>query len=223
MRMRWLYTRWFALVAGLVAGAVLGLVVYAGSQLSGAALYILCGTVGGGVTAFVYYTYTLTFRLTELKVSIPQFSDLTFAVTPSNEGVAWRLFVQAATRISVQPLEPEAGRVREALNSLYTLFQEVRGILLQARPTSRADRTQTVEHLAIAMLNKQLRPFMAKWHPRLLEWEQAHPGEPETAWPDNERCRDELQQMQVRLLEYIRGLGQLSGAREVDVLLGAAN
>ncbi|GAB6902728.1 hypothetical protein JCM9957A_58200 [Kineosporia succinea] len=215
-----MYTRWFALVVGLAAGALLGLVVYAGSQLSGAALFVLCGTVAGGVAAFVYYTYTLTFRLTELRVSIPQFSDLTFAVTPSNEGVAWKVFVQAATRVSVQPLDPEAGRVREALNSLYTLFQEVRGILLEARPSPHTNCTQTVEHLAIAMLNKQLRPFMAKWHPRLLEWEQAHPGEPETAWPDNERCRDELLQMQAGLLEYVRGLGQLAGVRDVDVLLG---
>ncbi|MDP9830163.1 hypothetical protein [Kineosporia succinea] len=220
MRRPWLYTRWFALVVGLAAGALLGLVVYAGSQLSGAALFVLCGTVAGGVAAFVYYTYTLTFRLTELRVSIPQFSDLTFAVTPSNEGVAWKVFVQAATRVSVQPLDPEAGRVREALNSLYTLFQEVRGILLEARPSPHTNCTQTVEHLAIAMLNKQLRPFMAKWHPRLLEWEQAHPGEPETAWPDNERCRDELLQMQAGLLEYVRGLGQLAGVRDVDVLLG---
>ena len=41
----WWYTRWFALLAGLVVGGLVGLAVYWGSQLTGAALYALCGTV----------------------------------------------------------------------------------------------------------------------------------------------------------------------------------
>ena len=175
MRRRWVYTRWFALLVGLLTGALVGLAVYWGSRLTGAALYTLCGTVAGGVAATVFYAYSRTVRLTELKVSIPNLTDLTFAITPFNEGIAWRLFVESVTRISTQPLDQGSGVIHEALDSLYVLFQSVRGILLEARPTAGVGSTPTVEHLAIGMLNIQMRPFMAKWHARLSEWEERNP------------------------------------------------
>lgn len=220
-RRRLIYTRWFATLVGLAVGAVVGLTFYWGSRLSGAALYTLCGTVAGGAAALVYYAYSRTVRLTELTVSIPHLTDLTFAVTPTNEGVAWRLFVEAATRISTRPLEHGTGVVREALDSLYALFQSVRAILLNAQPTTGATGTQTVEHLAIGMLNTQMRPFMAKWHARLSDWEKDNPGASEARWPDDAECRAELETMRRGLLNYVRGLGQLAGVDDVDALLGS--
>lgn len=213
--------RWIALAVGLIAGALVGLAVYWGSQLKGAALFSLCGTVAGGVAAIVYYVYSRNARLTELKVSIPHLTNLTFAITPSNEGVAWRLFVESATRISTQPLDAGAGVLREALDSLYFLFQSVRKVLLEARPTSGLTGRQTVEHLAVGMLNVQIRPFLTKWHTRLGEWEKANPDAPESQWPENAHCRADLETMRVGLLEYVRGLGQLSGVQDVDAMLAA--
>lgn len=212
--------RWFALFVGLVVGALLGLAVYWGSKLTNAALYTLCGTVTGGMTALVFFMYSRTVRLTELTVSIPNLTNLTFAVTPSNEGVAWRLFVESVTRISTQPLDERSGVIREALDSLYVLFQSVRKILLETRPTSGVDSAPTVEYLAIGMLNVQMRPFMAKWHPRLSGWEQSNPHTLESDWPENAQCRAEMEAMRQGLLDYVRGLGQLAGVRNVDVMLG---
>jgi hypothetical protein len=223
MRQQWVYTRWFALLVGLLAGALVGFAVYWGSKLTGAALYALCGTVAGGVAALMFYAYWRTVRLTELTVSIPNFTDLTFAVTSSNEGVAWRLFVESVTRISTQPLDQGSGVIHEALDSLYVLFQSVRGVLLEARPTARVGSTPTVEHLAIGMLNVQMRPFMAKWHARLSEWEQRNPDAHESEWPENAQCRAEMETMRQGLLEYVRGLGQLAGVRNVEVMLGSAD
>ncbi|MGC5284812.1 hypothetical protein [Micromonospora sp. DT231] len=220
LRHRRVYTRWFALLVGLVTGAVVGFAVYWGSQLTGAALFMLCGTVAGGVAALVFYAYSRTMYLTELTVSIPNFTDLTFAVTPSNEGVAWRLFVESVTRVSTQPLTEGTGVVRETLNSLYSLFQSVRQTLVEAGPTAGVGGTQTVEHLAIGMLNAQMRPFLAKWHPQLLQWERVNPDVPESQWPGNAQCRAELEAMRLGLLDYVRGLGQLAGVRNIDVMLG---
>jgi hypothetical protein len=221
MRRKWLYTRWFALVAGLVLGGLVGLAVYWGSHLTGAGLYALCGTVAGGVAAVVFYGYSRSVHLTELTVSIPHLTDLTFAVTPTNERVAWRLFVESVTRVAIQPLEGDSGLLREALNSLYALFNSVRTILLEASPTRRPTSSQTVEHLAIAMLNLQMRPFMSKWHPRLTAWQNEHPDSPESAWPDNAACRAELEHMRLGLVRYVRGLGELAGVSELDQLLPA--
>jgi hypothetical protein len=219
MRQKWLYTRWFALIVGLVLGALVGLAVYWGSRLTGAGLYALCGTVAGGVAAVVFYGYSRTVHLTELTISIPHLTDLTFAVTPTNERVAWRLFVESVTRISIQPLEEGTGILREALDSLYALFTSVRAILLEAAPTRRATSTQTVEHLAIAMLNLQMRPFMSKWHARLTAWEKENPDSPESAWPENAACRAELEQLRLGLARYVRGLGELAGVAEVGSLI----
>jgi hypothetical protein len=219
MRQRRVVNRWLALIIGLVAGAVVGLSVYWGSQLTGAALYTLCGTVAGGVAALVIFTYWRAVSLTELTVSIPNLTDLTFAVTPTNEGVAWRLFIEASTRISTQPLG-DTGLVREAIDSLYSLFQAVRTTLLEAGPTPAAGDTKTVEHLAIGMLNLQMRPFLAKWHPILTEWRTANPETPESQWPDHARCRAELETMRLGLLEYVEGLGELAGVSNIGVMLG---
>lgn len=216
------YKRWFALLVGLCVGALVGLAVYWGSHLTGVALYVLCGTVAGGVAALASFGYSRAIHLTELTVSVPHLTDLTFAVTPGNERVAWRLFVESVTRISVQPLDADAGFVREALDSLYLLFQSVRSILLEATPTGRPRGAQTVEHLAIAMLNLQMRPFMARWHPRLTAWQQANPDTPESQWPENAECRAELEHMRLGLLRYVRGLGELAGVADLGSLLPGA-
>lgn len=221
MRQQWMFSRLFALVIGLLAGALVGLAVYWGSRLQGAALFTLCGTVAGGVAALAFYAYSRTARLTELKVAIPHLTNLTFAITPSNEGVAWQLFVESATRISTQPMDSGSGVLREALDSLYYLFQSMRKILLAARPSAGTAGTQTVEHLAVGMLNVQIRPFLTKWHGRLRDWEKANPETPESQWPENAQCRADLETMRQGLVEYVRGLGQLSGVREVDAMLAS--
>jgi hypothetical protein len=221
MRQKWLYQRWFAIFLGLLLGALVGLAVYWGSHLTGISLYTLCGTVAGGVAALAFYGYSRAVHLKELTVSVPHLTNLTFAVTPGNERIAWRLFVESATRVSTQPLAEGSGILRETLDSLHTLFTSLRAILLDASPTHRPTVGQTVEHLAIAMLNQQMRPFLSRWHPRLDAWERDHPNAPETEWPDNAACRAELEQMRQGLLKYVRGLGELAGIGDTESLLPA--
>jgi hypothetical protein len=61
------------------------------------------------------------------------------------------------------------------------------------------------------MLNRELRPFLSKWHPRLREFEKSHPDEPESAWPDNMTCRSELQAIQHHLGDFADGFAGLAG------------
>ncbi|MGB3615480.1 MAG: hypothetical protein WBA10_16930, partial [Elainellaceae cyanobacterium] len=39
---------------------------------------------------------------------------------------AWELYIELVTRVAVQVLNPEEGSVREAMNSLYSLFGSTR-------------------------------------------------------------------------------------------------
>jgi hypothetical protein len=220
-RWEWLRSRWAAVVIGLLVGAATGLAVFQGSRLTGPSLFVLCGTVAGGVTAVVIHGYARAIRLTEVTVEVPHLSELRFAVTRDNRQVAWQLFVESATRISIQRLGEDSGLVREAMNSLYTLFTTTREILTQAQPSRRTGRNPTVEHLAVAMLNNEIRPFLAKWHPRLRAWEMSHKDQPEHSWPENLDCRSELGEMQERLISYTVSFGELAGIPNVnDVMWG---
>src|SRR5205814_10678894 len=95
VRWAWMRNRWAAIILGLLVGAGVGFAVYQGSRLTGPGLFVLCGTTAGGVAAIVIQGYARTVRLTEITVSVPQFSELRFAVTQNTKQVAWRLFADA--------------------------------------------------------------------------------------------------------------------------------
>ncbi|MGL5033588.1 MAG: hypothetical protein ACRC6M_07280 [Microcystaceae cyanobacterium] len=82
---------------------------------------------------------------------------------------AWSLYVELVTRIAVEPLDSDEGLCREVLNSLYSLFSTTREILKQSGPSVGASMS-SVGGIAISVLNRGLRPFLAKWHPHLQDW-----------------------------------------------------
>jgi hypothetical protein len=222
VRPAWLWSMWARVSLGLLVGAAVGLGVYGAGRLTGPSLFILAGGAAGGAAAALVALYGHTVRLTDIMITVPQFSRLHFAVTKDSEQVAWKLFVEAVTRISTQPLDRSSGLVREALTSLYSLFSVTREVLKQAPPSVKAGKEPTVEHLAIAMLNKELRPFLSRWHPVLLEWEKAHPDQADAAWPQEAECRAELLAMQQRLAQYVLGFGRLAGLPNAQEMLEGA-
>ncbi|HZN71065.1 MAG TPA: hypothetical protein VFC00_05180 [Micromonosporaceae bacterium] len=207
----WLRSPWVRYLLGLLAGAAVGLAIYVGSRLHGPSLFVLCGAAAGAAAAIVVHGYGRSVRLTDITVTVPQFTELHFAVTRDSQQVAWKLFVEAVTRVSVQPLDSASGLIREVLNSLYGLFAITRDILKQTRPSRQTGNDPTVEQLAIAMLNIELRPFLSRWHPALLSWEQDHPDTGEEEWPDAAECRAALAAAQRRLVNYVLSFGKLAG------------
>ncbi len=159
--------------------------------------------------------------MTELTITVPQVSQLTFVVNNESRLVAWQLYIETVTRVATQPLSDDDGFLREALTSLYGLFAIARDILKASRPSISAAGDQTVEHLAVTMLNCNLRPFLSKWHPRLREFEQAHPDGREAAWPDNNSCRNELIQVQEHLVAYALAFARLAGVRDAKEAIRA--
>src|SRR5215469_10986472 len=116
-------------------------------------------------------------KLQSFKVSVklPYLADIegTWAPDQSERDAAWELYVELVTRISVVELGPDA-LLREALNSLYSLFQTTRGILRKygpgvARPKGGANLS--FGHIAVGVLNGALRPALETWHPALLDYE----------------------------------------------------
>lgn len=123
---------------------------------------------------------------------------------------AWELYVELATRIAVVPLGPNEGLMREALSSLYALFPITRDILRTHGPVlgrPRPNGEYNFAQLAVVVLNYELRPLLAHWHPALETWEAKRPteqsrAEHESAWPAAAQLRADLEQTRERLVSY---------------------
>jgi hypothetical protein len=194
-------------------------VVFTIAQVTGRNLYIIIGGVAGATAVLVLEQYRRTAQLTEVKITVPQVSELKFVVNNDARQVAWKLYIETVTRVSTQPLTDEDGFIREALTSLYGLFATTRDTLKASRPSVTVSGGQTVEHLAVTMLNHELRPFLSKWHPRLREFEKTHPESHESAWLDNIACRGELRDVQAHLVSFALGFASLAGVRDAEAAI----
>lgn len=197
-------------------GAAVGLFVYLLRGIGGYPLYLLVGVTVGVVTAGLVHLYVQSMSLTEIKVNVPQVSQLTFVVNNDAKRTAWEIFVEVSTRISTQPLGEEEGFLREALTSLYRLFGRTRDLLAQAQPT-KVTGGRTVEYLALTMLNHELRPFLSLWHPRLARFEQT--GKDEADWDDNAAFRRDLEQLRQHLVEFSLSFARLAGVADPESLV----
>ena len=136
-------------------------------------------------------------------------------VEQTQRRAAWSLYVELVTRIAVEPLEADEGLVREVLNSLYSLFGTTREILKEAGADVGAS-IDSVGGIAIAVLNRGLRPFLSKWHPRLQAWEAQRPSalspkEHEQKWSEEGKLRDELEKLRQDLEQYANVLAVIAG------------
>lgn len=154
--------------------------------------------------------------LKQVTISLPfGIGSASWEADPTERNAAWELYIELVTRIAVQSLEPQEGLVREAMNSLYSLFGSTREILRKAGPGVGASH-DSVGGIAISVLNNGLRPFLSKWHPLLLDWERKKPSgsssqSHEKAWAMESVVRSELEQLRVDLSKYAAALANICG------------
>lgn len=143
----------------------------------------------------------------------------TWKPNDSEKKAAWELVVELVTRISVIELKENDGILREALNSIYSLFSTTREVLRTYGPSvavSHEDANYSLGKLAVNMLNFELRPLLAKWHPLLQEYEsrkeenvsvKAH----EDKWENGKELRKELNKARIVLIDYSKFLAKAAG------------
>lgn len=155
-------------------------------------------------------------KLKKVSVSFPfGLGSAEWEADSTQRRAAWALYVELVTRVAVQELANDAGLLREAMNSQYTLFGTTREILREAGPNVGASR-DSVGGLAISVLNQGLRPFLTKWHPRLQIWEAQRPNEKspkehEQAWSEEPVLRLELTTLKGELEVYAQALAKVAG------------
>jgi hypothetical protein len=201
---------WVRGSCGAAGGSISAFAVYLAVRLPSGSLIVIVGAVLGLAVSVALPKYVRTLRLAGLIINVPQLGRMQFAVTKDSRHVAWQLFVEGVTRVASQPLASNSGMIREAMTSLYGLFAITREILKESQPSARTGASATVEHLAFAMLNAEIRPFLSRWHPDLLAWERTHPDGCEETWPGNVECRSALAETQERLVHYVLSFGELA-------------
>ncbi len=137
----------------------------------------------------------------------------------TEQEAAWEMYVELVTRVSVVKLGKDEGLLREALSSLYTLFDTTRNILREYGPsiaTPKGENKISFGYLAVAILNTVIRPLLAKWHPLLLDYESTKkdsvsPLEHEKQWDKHNELRQELDKVRQTLIEYSDLLSEVAG------------
>lgn len=71
---------------------------------------------------------------------------------------------------------------------------------------------ETVEMLAVRMLNLHLRPFLTKWHPRYDARAALPVEEGQCMWDKEIEFRHELETLRLAMHQYARAYGELAGA-----------
>ena len=168
-------------------------------------------------------------KLTNVKVSLtlPYVGGIegTWEPDESERNAAWEMYVELVTRISVAELKSDEGLLREALSSLYTLFDTTRKILRKYGPSVAQPKGEgkiSFGYLAVAILNTVLRPVLAKWHPLLLDYESTRdsnlsPLEHERQWEKYEELQQVLNNVRSVLIEYANLLAQVAGVPSLIV------
>ena len=161
-------------------------------------------------------------KFTSVKVSLklPYIGGVEGTREPdeSERDAAWEMYVELITRISVAELKPGEGLLREALSSLYTLFDTTRKILRKYGPSVAQPKGKdnlSFGYLAVAILNVVLRPVLAKWHPLLLDYESTKKSsvsalEHEREWDKYEELRQVLNDVRGVLIQYANLLAQVA-------------
>jgi len=161
------------------------------------------------------------FKSVKVSLNLPYIGGIegTWEPDESERQAAWEMYIELITRISVTELRPDEGLLREALSSLYTLFNTTRGILRKYGPIIAQPKGKdklSFGYLAVAILNTVLRPTLAKWHPLLLDYENTRsetvsPFEHEKRWDKSDELRQALNDIRKWLTEYADILAEVAG------------
>ncbi|HZN14248.1 MAG TPA: hypothetical protein VFB78_08290 [Acidimicrobiales bacterium] len=154
-------------------------------------------------------------------------AEATWEPTNADAEAAWELLVEIVTRISVVDLAEDEGSDREALTSLYSLFSTARGLLRThgvATAQGPNDGRLSLAVVIVRLLNDVLRPFLARWHPRLQEHEAGRQDSVgvatwERQWGGpggqlHHAFRSDLRQLRGDMREYIYVLGLAARASD---------
>ncbi|MEM1330055.1 MAG: hypothetical protein AAGG07_05805 [Planctomycetota bacterium] len=215
--------------AGAGSGFFIGISLWAISKAGDDASlwYLLIGwtliggliPIGGPALFKAFRTSLKPLGITTVEIGLPGLGKSAISLGNPQRASARRILLEMTTRTVLQPLDPNDGTIRAALDSLYAFFQAVREELksMPATPPNTDASSETLESIAHEMLNTAVRPYTSRWHPRLDVWEGA--GLSEDDWPLATDCRADLDKMRKAAAHYAVVLGKAGGILRLDRLV----
>jgi len=143
--------------------------------------------------------------MTSLKIKTP-FLDMDWAPKDKDKDAAWDLYIELLTRITTQKLPIAQGDEKTSLESIYKIFNLTREIIKHYG----RDCIEFTK-IAVVVLNQIIRPFTTKWHRLSIA----------NAFNDKKICddfRNELSDLQAKLLIYIKMLSDIAGVEDLTEL-----
>jgi hypothetical protein len=120
-----------------------------------------------------------------------------------DRALAWDIYVELQTRITVQRIDNDEGNDNAALTSVYRLFS-----ITRKRMQSHGVHCANTGLLVTTFLNQKVRGFTAKWHKTSIN-EKWHKN-PTTEHPE---FREELEKVQLSLQTLADALSHLADAK----------
>jgi len=163
-------------------------------------------------------------KVEQMSLNLPfGIGGVTIKISEAQKRAAWSLYVEYSTRITNQPLASTQGSIREALNSMYKMFDVTREVLKAAGPEVAKDK-DSLGPLAIKIINQGVRPFIVEWHSALGAFEDQERAEQrkdlasgveaiidESKWEQSEKFYIALKKLQDELSDYVIALGHIAG------------
>jgi hypothetical protein len=130
---------------------------------------------------------------------------------------AWDMYVELVTGTSLAEL-PRNASLKEAVASLNGLAVTIRRMLRRHGPAIARPKNDelTFAWIAVAMLNRVLRPFLTRWQPLLTDWERRRPEgvaalEHEAQWDQREELRRDVNEVRGVLAAFADMLADAAG------------
>ena len=96
----------------------------------------------------------------------------TYDTTPRDRIVAWKLYVQLATRKAAVPFDESYDLISDVYDSLFALFGITRDLLLEL-PPHEFEREDGMALLLLRVTNDGLRPHLTRWQSDFRRWWEA--------------------------------------------------
>ncbi len=127
--------------------------------------------VGGAVFLLLVRVYR-HHRYASYSVSIGlpfNLGSRTYDTTPWDRIVAWKLYVQLATRKAALPFDDNYDLISDVYDSLFAIFGVTRELLLEL-PPHEFEREESVAPLLLRVTNDGLRPHLTRWQSDFRRW-----------------------------------------------------
>lgn len=141
-------------------------------------------------------------NMSSLKLNI-KLLEMEWKPNDADKQASWELYIELLTRVTTQELPYDYGDEKEALDSIYKIFDLTRDIIKKNKNCFEFSK------IAIVILNQEIRPFTAKWHKKFLD---------EVREDEKSTFRKELSELQKKLRTYTQMLGEMAGIEEMNDL-----